>query len=182
MGDTGRPVRADLSMALGMDIATRVMGKLFTLAPRLVDVLDMGAREYGMSYARGRVVAALAASGPVLMRALSDAVGVTPRTITGLIDALEDDGWVERRAHPSDRRATIVALTPDAEAAFARLNENYGDLSRDMASGIPEADLHVALRVIDHISARLDDAVSRGITALAADPPTLRSAPAPDRD
>ena len=66
-----------------------------------------------------------------------------------------------------------MALTPDAEATFARLNQNYGDLSRDMASGIPEADLHVALRVIDHISARLDDAVSRGITALAADPPTL---------
>jgi DNA-binding MarR family transcriptional regulator len=165
--------RADLSSALGMDAAGRVMGKLFALAPRLVEVQDLGAREYGMSYARGRVVAALAASGPVLMRALSDAVGVTPRTITGLIDALEDDGWVERRAHPSDRRATIVALTPDAEAAFARLNENYGDLSRDMASGIPEADLHVALRVIDHISARLDDALSRGIAALAADPPTL---------
>jgi DNA-binding MarR family transcriptional regulator len=165
--------RADLSAALGMDAAGRVMGKLFALAPRLVEVQDLGAREYGMSYARGRVVAALAASGPVLMRALSDAVGVTPRTITGLIDALEDDGWVERRAHPSDRRATIVALTPDAEAAFARLNENYGDLSRDMASGIPEADLLVALRVIDHISARLDDALSRGIAALAADPPTL---------
>jgi DNA-binding MarR family transcriptional regulator len=173
MCDTESPGWADLSAALGMDIATRVMGKLFTLAPRLVEVLDIGAREYGMSYARGRVVAALAASGPVLMRALSDAVGVTPRTITGLIDALEADGWVERRAHPSDRRATIVALTPDAEAAFARLNQNYGDLSRDMASGIPEADLHVALRVIDHISARLDDAISRGLAAIEADPPPL---------
>jgi DNA-binding MarR family transcriptional regulator len=164
---------ADLSAALGMDIATRVMGKLFALAPRLVEVLDMGAREYGMSYARGRVVAALAVSGPVLMRALSDAVGVTPRTITGLIDALEKDGWVERRAHPTDRRATIVALTPVAEASFARLNENYGDLSRDMASGIAEADLHTALRVIEHISGRLDDAVTRGTASLAAHPPVL---------
>jgi DNA-binding MarR family transcriptional regulator len=173
VSDTEKTARADLSTALGMDTATRVMGKLFTLAPRLVEVLDVGAREYGMSYARGRVVAALAASGPVLMRALSEAVGVTPRTITGLIDALEDDGWVERRPHPSDRRATIVALTSDGESAFARLNQNYGDLSRYMASGIPEADLHVALRVIDHISARLDDAVSRGRAALAADPPTL---------
>src|SRR5215472_17089962 len=102
-GDGGR---ADLSSALGMDIAGRVMGKLFALAPRLVEVQDLGAREYGMSYARGRVVAALTVSGPVLMRALSEDVGVTPRTITGLIDALEKDGWVERRAHPTDRRAT----------------------------------------------------------------------------
>lgn len=165
--------RADLSSALGMDTARRVMGKLFALAPRLVEVQDLGAREYGMSYARGRVVAALTVSGPVLMRALSEAVGVTPRTITGLIDALEADGWVERRAHPTDRRATIVALTPAAEIAFARLNENYGRLSLDLVSGIPEADLRSAMRVIEHISARLDDAISRGTAALRADPPTL---------
>jgi len=165
--------RADLSSALGMDTAARVMGKLFALAPRLVEVQDLGAREYGMSYARGRVVAALTVSGPVLMRALSEAVGVTPRTITGLIDALEKDGWVERRPHPTDRRATIVALTPAAEVAFAKLNQNYGQLSRDLVSGIPEADLHAALRVIEHISARLDDAISRGLAAIEADPPPL---------
>ena len=118
---------------------------------------------------RKPVVAALAVSGPVLMRALSEAVGVTPRTITGLIDALEKDGWVERRAHPTDRRATIVALTPAAEAAFAKLNQNYGHLSRDLVSGIPDADLHAALRVIEHISAHLDDALSRGLAAIEAD-------------
>ena len=167
------PGRADLSSALGMDTAARVMGKLFALAPRLVEVQDLGAREYGMSYARGRVVAALTVSGPVLMRALSEAVGVTPRTITGLIDALEKDGWVERRPHPTDRRATIIALTPAAEIAFARLTQNYGHLSWDLVSGIPEADLHAALRVIEHISARLDDAISRGLAAIEADPPVL---------
>jgi len=165
--------RADLSSALGLDTAARVMGKLFALAPRLVEVQDLGAREYGMSYARGRVVAALTVSGPVLMRALSEAVGVTARTITGLIDALEKDGWVERRAHPTDRRATIIALTPAAEVAFAKLNQSYGHLSRDLVSGIPEADLHAALRVIEHISARLDDAISRGVAAIEADPPRL---------
>ena len=181
MEGTEKPARADLSAALGLDTATRVMGKLFTLAPRLVEILDLGAREYGMSYARGRVVAALAVSGPVLMRALSQAVGVTPRTITGLIDALEADGWVERRPHPSDRRATIVALTPAAEVAFARLNENYGDLSRDLLSGVPESDLETTMRVVEHVAGRLDDAIRRGTGALDADPPALpRDRPAPE--
>jgi DNA-binding MarR family transcriptional regulator len=106
-------------------------------------------------------------------RALSEDVGVTPRTITGLINALEADGWVERRAHPSDRRATIVALTPAAEVAYARLDRSYRDLARDLVSGIPEADQERVLRVIEHISARLDDAMSRGTAALEADPPVL---------
>ena len=115
--------RADLSSALGMGTAGRLMGKLFALAPRLVEVQDLGAREYGMSYARGRVVAALTVSGPVLMRALSDAVGVTPRTITGLIDALEKDGWVERRAHPTDRRVRTLWLQAAAGPVVDRILE-----------------------------------------------------------
>jgi DNA-binding MarR family transcriptional regulator len=152
-----------------MEMAGRVMGRLFALAPRLMEILDLDAREYGMSYARGRVVAALHASGPVLMRALSEAVAVSPRTITGLVDALEADGWVQRRAHPADRRATIVALTPVAEASFARLLEGYQGLARDLVSGIPVADQEAALRVIEHISGRLDAAVRRGTAAF--DPP-----------
>ena len=163
--------RASLSAELGLDTASRVMGRLFGMAPRLVELLDLGAREYGMSYARGRVVAALHTSGPVLMRALSEAVGVTPRTITGLVDALEADGWVQRRAHPTDRRATIVALTPTAEAAFGRLLEGYQGLSEDLLRGVPEADQRCALAVIDHISARLDEATRRGFATFDASPP-----------
>jgi DNA-binding MarR family transcriptional regulator len=168
---TGPGGRADLSEALDLDSAARVMGRLFALAPRLVEILDLGAREYGMGYARGRVVAALHASGPVLMRALSEDVGVSPRTITGLVDALEADGWVKRRPHPTDRRATIVALTPAAEAAFARLLEGYHGLTADLVSGIPVADQRCALRVIEAISERLDGAVRRGTAAFNADLP-----------
>jgi DNA-binding MarR family transcriptional regulator len=162
--------RADLSAALDMDTAQRIMGRLFALAPRLVEIQDLGAREYGMSYSRGRVVAALHASGPVVMRELAEAVGVRPRTITDLVDALEADGWVERRPHRTDRRATMVALTPAAETAFARLLEAYRWLAQDLVGGIPEEDQQRALGVIEHISARLDEAVRRGTAAFDADP------------
>jgi DNA-binding MarR family transcriptional regulator len=170
--------RADLSTALGLDTASRIAGRLFGLAPRLVGLQDLGARQYGMTYARGRVVAALQASGPVLMKALSEAVGVKPRTITGLIDALEADGWVRRRPHPTDRRATIVALTPAAQAAFTRLMQAYRALAADLLAGVPEEDQRRALAVIDHISARLDEAVSRGTAAFEDPGPPARPASA----
>ena len=162
--------RADLSSALGMDLPERVMGRLFALAPRLVEIQDLGAREYGMSYARGRVVAALHALGPVKMRRLSQAVGVTPRTITGLVDALEADGWVVRQADPGDRRATIVALTPAAGSSFARLLQAYSGLAQDLVGDIPEADLRRAIAVIELIADRLDEVVRQGTAAFDADP------------
>ncbi len=45
------------------------------------------------------------------MSSLSGVLGVTPRNVTALVDALEEEGLVRRRPHPTDRRATIIELT-----------------------------------------------------------------------
>jgi DNA-binding MarR family transcriptional regulator len=51
---------------------------------------------------------------------------VHPTSVTNAVDRLEDAGLVTRRAHPEDRRAMLVALTPRgrdlAEEATRTLN------------------------------------------------------------
>ena len=167
------PVAADLEAARGAaasstdrdhsDLAVSVLGRLFRLAPRLTDLQDLGARQYGLGFARGRVLWALQESGPMLMRAIGQALGISPRTVTGLVDALEADGWVTRSPHPADRRATIISLTGAAEAALARLRENYEGLARDLLSDLPEDDLARCRSVIGALEERLDDVVSKRI-------------------
>ena len=44
---------------------------------------------------------------------------VSPGNMTGLVDALERQGLVERRANPQDRRAQLIALTPEGHEAIA---------------------------------------------------------------
>ncbi len=66
-------------------------------------------------------------SGPAIMRDLGVQLGVSPRNMTAMVDALEEAQLVVRRPHPTDRRATLVELSPDgareAEEALApRLN------------------------------------------------------------
>lgn len=43
---------------------------------------------------------------------IAEWLGVTPRNVTALMDALEAQGLVERVADPTDRRAVIARLTP----------------------------------------------------------------------
>jgi DNA-binding MarR family transcriptional regulator len=152
------------------DWALSVVGRLFRLAPRLMDLLDLGAREYGMGFARGRVLWALAESGPVLMRALSQALEISPRTVTGLVDGLEADGWVTRSPHPEDRRATIISLTPAAETALAGLQGNYQDLAHDLIGDLSPDDLERCWSVITTLHDRLDDVVSRRKAAFGPPP------------
>jgi DNA-binding MarR family transcriptional regulator len=143
----------------GADLAVSVVGRLFRLAPRLMDVQDLGARQYGLGFARGRVLWALQQSGPVLMRALSEALGISPRTVTGLVDALEADGWVTRSPHPADRRATIISLAPGAEKTLARLRDSYEGMARDLLGDLPSDDLARCRAVIAALEERLDHVV-----------------------
>ena len=56
------------------------------------------------------------------MADLADALEVTPRNITALVDSLEAEGVVRRLSHPTDRRVTLIELTaaaPDAAKLFA---------------------------------------------------------------
>jgi DNA-binding MarR family transcriptional regulator len=65
----------------------------------------------GVSPARARLIGTLHCSGSQTMAALAEALEVTPRNITGLVDGLEAEGLLARRADPTDRRATVIELT-----------------------------------------------------------------------
>ena len=43
--------------------------------------------------------------------------------VTGIVDGLEERGYVKRQPHPTDRRVKVVALTPLGEKAKARALE-----------------------------------------------------------
>jgi DNA-binding MarR family transcriptional regulator len=56
----------------------------------------------------------LEADGPLTQREMGDRLLLTSGAITMLVDRLEQAGWVRRRPHPADRRATLIELTAQA--------------------------------------------------------------------
>lgn len=73
----------------------------------------------GLTRARATLMTQSHRLGPANQRALADALRVTSRNITGLVDGLVEAGPVARSRHPDDRRATLVSLT-DAGARAGR--------------------------------------------------------------
>jgi len=64
----------------------------------------------GMTFGRARTIRRVARR-PLSMSELAEALGIDRSNATGVVDDLEAQGYVRRRAHPTDRRAKLVEAT-----------------------------------------------------------------------
>jgi len=70
------------------------------------------------------------------MNELSRHLMVTGGNITGIVDPLEQQGLVERRAEPADRRAYRVQLTRTGRKAFAEMARAHEEWVVEMLAGL----------------------------------------------
>ncbi|MEO6109966.1 MAG: MarR family transcriptional regulator [Candidatus Saccharimonadales bacterium] len=70
------------------------------------------AEEYKLTVMQASAIIMLSPDEPKPMRTFSDYFMCDASTVTGVIDRLEKSGLISRQDHPSDRRITLIALTP----------------------------------------------------------------------
>ena len=103
---------------------------------------DQEARRFGMTRAQWGVLFRLQRNEGLKQSELADLLEVQPITLTRLIDRLCDNGLIERRSDPNDRRAKRLFLTPAAkpvlekvtaaaETMMARVLEGFDPAARE---------------------------------------------------
>jgi DNA-binding MarR family transcriptional regulator len=85
------------------------------LVHRLAQRLDVHVRRVAneLGLTPSQVIALRELSEPVTARELANRMGCEPPNATFVIDRLEQQGLIQRRPHPADRRAKQIVLTPD---------------------------------------------------------------------
>jgi DNA-binding MarR family transcriptional regulator len=103
-------------------------------------------------------------SGPMRLGDLAAAEGIAPSTLTRLVTALEESGYVRRCADPNDARAITLAITPHGVDALERIRtENTLMLTASLRLLTPgqRSALAAALPVLEQL-AEADPADARG--------------------
>lgn len=85
--------------------------------------------------------------------------------MTTLVDALEAEGWVERRPHPTDRRATLVVLTDEGATEASRMDARRHEAARALFGDASRADLATFVAVANQVLQRIGAATAAMPTA-----------------
>jgi DNA-binding MarR family transcriptional regulator len=118
----------------------------------------------GLSMARTKVLRRLREQGPTRQSALAADFGLSPHSITDIVDGLERLGMAERRPDPTDRRAKLVAITDAGEAGLDVANATRERLLTQIFGVLSEADRATLLRLLGS----LDEAAKQLIATSAA--------------
>ena len=142
-----------------MATPVHVFDRLLEIALLIQDDLARSLPEAGLTVARTHLLWEVRRSGPTTQQSLAAALKVTPRNVTGLVDALETGGFVERRPHPGDRRATLVTLTDLGLQTMAEMERDRRDIAARLVGDLDAHDLEQLGRGLDVVAARLHDLV-----------------------
>lgn len=97
------------------------------------------AAKLGVTRAQWRVLAYLYRHDGQTQRELADRLEIEPSPMGRLIDALEDGGWVMRKADPADRRKWRIYKTNKIEPLVPALAKAMLQTYDDAFAGFPDA-------------------------------------------
>jgi DNA-binding MarR family transcriptional regulator len=140
--------------------ARTIRERLFALARRrtLRDPLAASCRDLDLTPPQIHALLWLGHDGPLTMGELARRVGVTEKTVTGLVDRLERDGQVARERDAEDRRVVRARLTPGGAALHRRID---GDMERgvvQLLALLDAPDRKALARILEKLLARLAQA------------------------
>lgn len=117
-------------LPINREIAFTIMD----VARMLRTYADQRARQFGISRAQWTVLVRLDRSEGLKQSELAEILDLQPISLTRLLDRLAENGLIERRPDPHDRRANRLYLTPAARPLLVEL----ADLGHEMMDTVLE--------------------------------------------
>jgi MarR family transcriptional regulator for hemolysin len=122
---------------------------------------DHAARRFGMTRAKWAVLARLDRFEGLKQTELAEMLDLQPITLTRLLDGLADNGLIERRPDPDDRRAKRLYLTPSARPLLERLTDLGEDLMATALAGLDAAEVEAVLGNLTTVKENLRKAIQK---------------------
>src|SRR4051812_12670560 len=122
---------------------------------------DQKAAQFGMTRAKWAVLVRLDRFEGLKQTELAEMLDLQPISLTRLLDGLAENGLIERRADPADRRAKRLFLTPAARPLLDHLSVVAEDLMGSALAGLDENDQEVLLKLLATVKENLRQVIQK---------------------
>ena len=122
---------------------------------------DQKAASFGLTRAKWAVLARLDRFEGLKQNELAEMLDLQPISLTRLLDGLSENGLIERRACPDDRRAKRLFLTPAARPLLDRLSDLGEELMSTALAGLDRSETTALLASLTAIKENLRQAVQK---------------------
>jgi MarR family transcriptional regulator for hemolysin len=122
---------------------------------------DQRARQFGISKAQWSVLARIDRSEGLKQSELAEMLDLQPISLTRVLDRLADNGLIERRPDPNDRRANRLYLAPAARPLLDQLAVLAADLMDTVLEGLDAKTVEQMLRNLGLVRDNLRGAIAR---------------------
>jgi DNA-binding MarR family transcriptional regulator len=159
-------------------VSPETSAELAELFRRTARRLHRGTKEalapLGLSGSQARLVRLLA-QGPLRMSVIAERLAVVARTVTDVVDGAEVAGVVARRDDPTDRRSTLVELTPSGRRLLDQLDAARSQSAARVFGVLTEAQRGQLLALLHEVGAS-DECSHESADTAAATPDGTRAA------
>jgi len=123
--------------------------------------LDQRLRPLGLSQGKWRTLIHLSQGGNKLtQKEIAERMGIEGPTLAGLLDRLQEDGWVERGGSPNDRRCKMVHLQRRSKAVLEKIFNTAHELRHELIDNVSRDDLQTCIRVLDQIRSKAEQSTN----------------------
>lgn len=125
------------------------IGRLYTR------LFEQQAQPLGVSLAECKVLTYLTRYAGASQIQLAELTGIAPMSLVRILDRMEADGSIERRQHPTDRRARQLYLKDKAQPTLAQLWKIGDQVRAQSLAGIKAEDRDLLISLLEHVHSNL---------------------------
>jgi DNA-binding MarR family transcriptional regulator len=155
------------------ELDQRIPFLLSQLGTYMADDFKRRLAPLGVDPRMNAVLVALTGTDGQSQRQLSARLGLHRNVMVSLIDTLEEQGLVQRKPCPHDRRAFAVTLTGKARELLPALDEQSHAMEDEVTSALTPDERAALLDMLQRVSASLG--LSPGVHPRLAESPPLNS-------
>jgi MarR family transcriptional regulator for hemolysin len=115
----------------------------------------------GITYRQCQVLGCLALEGPLSQTDLAERMRIEPPTLVGILDRMEQGGWIRRDGDKRDRRKKLIHPQPAAKPVWSKIVACANRVRAKATRGLSQQELAQLKKLLTRVQENLQPLAAR---------------------